>query len=139
LVTIISYIKHITPQITRTLVMPMDVNNHVIGTELATLADAKTYICLPAGAKLPANQPPEIATSIATVTLTPAQITEIKDLSPHVALIRSRVVSMIADKYSIQDEIKILKAPPGSVVDAYNLHVNNCRAWGVAEKAKLGL
>lgn len=114
---------------------------HPVGTELATLADGTTYVSLPPGATLPAGQPSEIAASIINpVVLTAAQVAEIKASSPHVRLINQRVTEQIAAKYSATDEIGFLRigaTDPGYA--AYNTHVESCRAWGVAEKTKLGL
>lgn len=137
--TIIAYRKFINTTITRELRLPADADNHQLGTELATLADGVTYVCLPDGAVLPTSQPDEIAASIQTVTLTPAQIAEIKAASPHVRLINRNVSDMIAAEYSLADEIKLLRTAPSLEFEAYNAHAETCRAWGRAEKAKLGL
>ncbi len=119
--------------------MPLDKQGQHIGTELATLADGLTYVSLPAAAKLPA-QPKQIAASVQTgITLTTAQIAEIKDKSPHVALIRERVRQKIAERYSMSDEIKLLRLAPSLATDTYNLYVEDCRLWGQVELAKLGL
>lgn len=118
--------------------MPADADHHQLGTELATI-DGITYVCLPDGATLPTVQPDEISASIQTVTLTPAQIAEIKAVSPHVHLINSRVSEQIAAEYSLADEIKLLRTAPSLEFEAYNAHAEACRAWGRAEKAKLGL
>jgi len=93
---------------------------------------------MPATATLP-TQPKEIAASVKTVTLTVAQTAEIKAKSPHVALIRERVREKIREKYSVDDEIKLLRLAPSSATSAYNTYAEDCRAWGRAEKAKLGL
>ena len=102
--------------------------------------DGITYVCLPAGAALPPDQPDEILASIAeNMTLTAVQIAVIKDASPHVRLINQRVAAMIAAEYSLEDEIKLLRTAPSAEFDTYNAHVEACRAWGREEKAKLGL
>lgn len=138
--TIISYRKYIDIQLTRELRLPLDADQHPVGTELATLADGLTYVCLPAGAVLPAEQPAEILASIINpVTLTLAQVLDIKAASPHVRLINQRVAEQIADLYSLADEIKLLRTAPSPEHDVYNTYAENCRAWGRAEKAKLGL
>lgn len=136
--TIIAYQKYIDPQITRTLRLPADTSNQQQGTELATLAGV-TYTSLPDGAILPDDQPAEITSTIQQVTLTAAQIAEIKECSPHVRLINSRVADAIAERYTLADEIKLLRTAPSADFDIYNTYVENCRAWGRAEKAKLGL
>jgi len=123
----------------------------MIGTELATLADGLTYVSMPATATLP-TQPKEIGTSVKTVTLTAAQVTEIKAASPHVKLINDRVCEKIREQYSLDDELKLARVSIGSLqktytpsaaesqaVADYQVAVEVARAWGRAEKAKLGL
>jgi len=107
-------------------------------TELATI-DGVTYIHTPDGAELPAEQPAEIAASIAPVKLTPALRNAISAASPHVALIRQRVAERIAAEYSVGDEIKLLRTAPSAEFELYNAYVEDCRAWGRAQKAALGL
>lgn len=107
-------------------------------TELATIEDV-TYVHVPDGADLPAEQPAEIAASIQPVTLTADLRRAIEDASPHVALIRARVAEMIAEQYSIGDEIKLLRTAPSAEFELYNAYVEDCRAWGRAQKAALGL
>jgi hypothetical protein len=138
--TIIAYRKYIDPEITRELLLPTDDQLQPLGTELATLADGTTYVCLPDGAALPTTQPQEIAASIAQgVTLTAALIADIKAASPHVRLINQRVADQIAAEYSLAEEIKLLRTAPSIEFETYNAHAESCRAWGRAEKAKLGL
>lgn len=107
-------------------------------TELATIEDV-TYVHVPDGADLPAEQPAEIAASIQPVTLTADLRRAIEDASPHVALIRARVAEKIAEQYSIGDEIKLLRTAPSAEFELYNAFVEDCRAWGRAQKAQLGL
>ena len=119
--------------------MPEDADNHRLGTELATV-DGITYVCLPAGIALPSGQPDEILDSIIeNVTLTAAQVAAIKAASPHMRLINRSVADQIAAEYSLADEIKLLRTAPSAEFEAYNAHAEACRAWGRAEKAKLGL
>jgi len=136
--SIVSYRKYIDKNITRELNLPLDEDHRRLGTELATL-DGITYIALPDGAALPDDQPAEIADSIESVTLTPTLIADLKAASPHVRLINQRVVEQIAEQYSLQGEIKLLRTAPSEEFDIYNAHVEACRAWGRAEKEKLGL
>jgi len=123
----------------------------MIGTELATLADGLTYVSMHASATLPA-QPKEIASSVSTVTLTAAQAAEIKSLSPHVKLINDRVCEKIRAQYSLDDELKLARVSIGALqktytpsaaesqaVADYQIAVESARAWGRAEKKKLGL
>lgn len=98
-----------------------------------------TYVSLPDGAVLPAEQPAEISASIATVTLTDALRDAIKGASPHVRLINERVQEAIAERYSYADEIKLLRTAPSPEMAAYNAYAEDCRAWGRNEKASLGL
>jgi len=60
--------------------------------------------------------------------------------SPQEALIDMQVVELIRRKYSINDELKILRLGANGDLtkfEAYNSYVEECRVWGVAEKAKL--
>lgn len=71
---------------------------------------------------------------------------EIRDLkakisaeTPAVRTIRDQVISKIREEYSVADEIKMLRISPSPETDAWNDYVEDCRAWGREEKAKLGL
>jgi hypothetical protein len=123
----------------------------MIGTELATLADGLTYVSMPAIATLP-QQPKEIATSVKVVTLTAAQVAEIKSISPHVKLINDRICEKIREQYSLGDELKLARISIGGLqktyaarpselqaVADYQIAVEAARTWGRAEKKKLGL
>lgn len=134
--SIISYRKVSTPHTVIQIRLPDDTELHC--TELCTL-DGVTYVCLPTGATLPAEQPPEIDASIEVAALTPELIAAIKEASPHVQLINQRVAAAIADRYTTADEIKLLRTAPSTEFNSYNAFVEDCRAWGRAEKAKLGL
>jgi len=136
--TIVSYRKFINLNLTRELQLPEGENHQRLGTELATVDDV-TYVSLPDGATLPIEQPEEIEASIATVTLTPTLRDAIASASPHVRLIRSMVQDKIAEAYSMADEIKLLRTAPSAEFEAYNAHAEDCRAWGRAQKAALGL
>lgn len=135
--SIYKYQKVIDAVTTHTLRMPVDAAHNPLGTELCTTPDGMTYISLPDGATLPTDQPAEI--TITPVTLSPTLIAEIKAASPHIALINSRVESAIAERYSLAAEIKLLRTAPSPEMVAYNAYAEECRAWGRAEKAKLGL
>lgn len=138
--TIISYKKYIDQQVTRTLRLPEGEDHHQIGVELATLPDGVTYVCLPDGAYLPIDQPEEIAASICNpAVLAPELVAELKTASPHIRLINQRVAAAIAERYTTADEIKLLRTAPSTEFNGYNAFVEDCRAWGRAEKAKLGL
>lgn len=109
------------------------------GQELCTLADGRTVVALFDGHVLPTDQPAAIADSIEGLTLTDALRAEIKAASPAVQLINTRVQAAIAERYSMADEIKLLRTAPSPEALAYNAYAEECRAWGRTEKAKLGL
>lgn len=106
-------------------------------TELCTL-DGVTYTALPEGAVL-GEQPEQIAASVEVVTLGEVLRERICAASPHVALIRERVAAMIAQRYSITDEVKLLRTAPSPEFEAYNAYAEECRQWGRDRKAELGL
>lgn len=85
------------------------------------------------------RQPAEIAASIELLTLTDDLRAAIKLASPHVRLINRRVQEAIAERYSLADEIKLLRTVPSAEMTAYNAYAEECRSWGRAEKAKFGL
>lgn len=107
-------------------------------TELCTI-DGWTYVSVPDGIELP-EQPEIISATLVEVDL--AEEPEIKAAinaaSPHIALINDRVVAKIRLNYSINDEIKQLRVGGDEAV-IYNAYVEECRAWGRSEKAKLGM
>ena len=109
------------------------------GQELCTLADGRTVVALFDGHILPTDQPAAIADSIEGLTLTDALRAEIKAASPAAQLINTRVQAAIAERYSMADEIKLLRTAPSPEALAYNAYAEECRAWGRTEKAKLGL
>lgn len=107
-------------------------------TELCTL-DGWTYVSVPASIELPV-QPEIIAASLAEVDLDEEPETKESILaSPICKNINGRVVDKIRDVYSVNDEIKMLRIGPSPETEAYNDYVEDCRAWGRAEKEKLGL
>lgn len=136
----IAYRKHIDSLYTRELRLPEGSQNQRLGTELCTIDDV-TYVSLPDGAMLPTEQPTEILASIQTLpTPLPDDLCdEIKAASPHVRLINERVRNAIAERYSLADEIKLLRTAPSPEMQAYDAYAEECRAWGRAQKAALGL
>lgn len=136
-----AYRKAITAINTFELRLPESAPGQRQGQEIATLADGRTVVALDDGATLPADQPAQIAASIeALPSPLPVDLrAEIQAASPHVRLINQRVVERIRAQYSIDDEIKMLRIAPSAETVAWNDHVEACRAWGRAEKAKLGL
>jgi len=89
--------------------------------ELATIA-GYTYVSVPDSITLPV-QPPQIVLLAAE--------------HPTTAMIDEQVVEMIRQRYSINDEIKMLRIGPSAETSAYNAYVEECRAWGRGEKEKL--
>jgi hypothetical protein len=92
--------------------------------ELDTI-DSWTYVSVPDSIALP-PQPEQI------------HLTEAE--SPQVARIKMMVVEKIRLKYSINDEIKLLRIGASKkpiAFDEYNKYAEECRAWGEAEKTKL--
>lgn len=87
------------------------------------------------------DQPADIKASIeALPNPLPADLRDaIKTASPHVRLINGRVQAAVAERYSMADEIKLIRTAPSPEMTAYNAYAEDCRAWGRAEKAKLGL
>lgn len=149
--TIISYVKFINTEITRTLHLPASTDQGTLGTELATI-DGITYVSLPDGAVLPTDQPAEIAASVQTVTLTEDLRATIKAASPHTQLIAARMIEQIRAKFSIDDEMYFARISIGSAngmydasvselakVAAFGVFVEGVREWGRAQRAALGL
>lgn len=104
-------------------------------TELATI-DGMTYVSVPDTIVLP-EQPKEI--SVKEIVMTTELGEAIKAASPHIALVNERVVAKIRERYTVDDEFKMLRVGPSNETDAYNDHVEACRAWGRGEKERLGL
>jgi len=143
---IVSYKKHTDTYTTYTLTTPDDANC----TELCTL-DGITYVAVPDGVTLP-EQSQEIADSVQTVTLTPELREAIKAASPHCRLIAQRVQERISASYTPEDEMYLARIAVGQLrgtcsleqgeadlIDAYQNHVESCRAWGRAQRGALGL
>ena len=104
-------------------------------TELCTI-DGITYVSVPDSITLP-EQPEQI--TVEEVVLTEELKAAIKSESPHVQLINERVVAKIREIYSLNDEIKLLRIGLSEESTAYNDYVEECRDWGRAAKARLGL
>ena len=94
------------------------------------------YVSVPDTAQLP-EQPTEIEWQ--AVTLDAETKAAIMASSRAVQLINQSVVDQIRALYSVDDELKLLRTSPSAEFDAYNAHAEDCRAWGRAEKLKLGL
>jgi len=140
--SLIAYRAVITPVTTHTLRLPEPTAQGAqTGQELCTLADGRTVVALFDGYTLPTDQPAAIAASIETLPSPLDHVLRdaIKAASPHVRLINDRVQDAIAQRYSIADEIKLIRTAPSAEMLDYNAYAEECRAWGRAEKAKLGL
>lgn len=133
--------QKVTDQYTTYCLVEPDYNQLAIEeriTELCTI-DGWTYISMPESIALP-EQPEIIAKTLIEVNFN--EDAEAKTLlqinSPQYENIRARVVDKIRQRYSINDEIKMLRIG-GTESEAYNTYVEECRTWGRSEKAKLGL
>lgn len=126
---------------THTLRLPDAPQGAQAGQELATLADGRTVVALYTGFVLPTNQPAEIRASIEVLPspLPVALRDAIRAASPQVRLIDRRTQDSIAQRYSLGDEIKLLRTAPSPEMVAYNTYVEECRARGRADKALIGL
>ena len=139
MIKILKYQK-VTDQYTTHCLVAPDYNIDDTGriTEHCTV-DGWTYITVPDGVVLP-EQPEIISATLTEINFEdePEAKDIINEVSPHIQLINDRVVEKIRLLYSINDEIKMLRVG-GADFEAYNTYVEECRAWGRAEKAKLGL
>lgn len=137
----IAYRKAIDSVTTHTLRQPEAQQGLQAAQELCTLPDGRTVVALFDGHTLPSEQPAQIATSIEVLPQPlPDDLREaIKTASPHVRLINQRVQDAIAQRYTLADEIKLLRTAPSPEIDTYHAYAEECRAWGRTEKAKLGL
>jgi len=139
--SLIAYRKVINAIHTWELQLPESAPGQRHGQEIATLADGRTIVSLPDGATLLAQQPAQIATSIEMLPspLPTALRDEIRVASPQVAYIQKRVVERIRSRYTVDDEIKLLRIAPSPETAAWNDYVEDCRQWGREQRAALGL
>lgn len=148
--SIYAYQKHSTPFAIITMALPdnQGIDDALRCTELCTIGET-TYVAVPDELTLPA-QPLEIDPQIAT--LDSALAAQIKAASPHVQLIYERTEQKIRAVYSPSDEAKFARIGVGAALGAYTFasgeqdellafgeHCEFARAWGRAERAKLGL
>jgi hypothetical protein len=106
-------------------------------TELCTIGD-DTYVSVPDTITLP-RQPEELKVEAVEMPVPDPPLGMLRMNSSHILLINDRVVERIRERYSVNDEIKMLRIGPSPETEAYNDWVEECRAWGRAEKARLGL
>ena len=108
-------------------------------TELCTINE-ETYISVPDDSVLP-KQPKEI--TLDPVVLTTELKEQIEVVSPHAQLIKQRVREKIATKYSIEDELKIIRNKINGIgvekYIEYNSYVEGCIEEGKVKKEELGI
>lgn len=134
------YQKFIDQHTTYCLVEPdygRDGNESDRVTELCTI-DGYTYVSVPDSITLP-QQPEQIKVEAVEMPVPDPPLGMLRMNSPHILLINDRVVERIRERYSVNDEIKMLRIGPSEETEAYNDYVEECRAWGRAEKERLGL
>ena len=106
-------------------------------TELCTIGD-DTYISVPDDLTLP-EQPKEI--TLEPVIITSELKGQIEKASPHMQLIKKRIKDKIAEKYSIEDELKIIRNKINGMdvgkYAEYNSYVNSCIVEGNIRKEEL--
>lgn len=132
--SIYSYQKFIDSIHTVELLFPTDESGQRLGQELATI-DGITY-CSVSGI-LP-KQPTQIAKSVSEIVVSDELRTQLNQYSPVLRLIDEQTRNLIADRYSMQDEIKMLRLG-GEAFAAYNDYVEECRNIGKVKKAEYGL
>lgn len=137
--SIYSYQKYIDNIKTVELVFPVSPEtNQRLGDELATI-NGTTYVSIPDGTTLPTTQPKEIAKTVEEIVLSDKLRADLIATSPLVRVINDMVKDTIRTKYSIEDELKLLRTGPSAEFDEYNNFVEFARSKGREEKAKLGL
>ena len=103
--------------------------------EIGRLADGRTVVAVEG--EIANEQFPQL-TDISKLVLTDALREEIKQFRAF-GLIDEQTVSAIRARYSIDDELKILRLREEPEWSAYNDFVEACRADGKAKKQALGL
>jgi hypothetical protein len=145
---IVRYQKVTDSYTTHQLAEPYDADGASLATELCTLI-GYTYVSIADGATLP-PQPAEI--TVETVVLDDVLRTAIKAACPHVRLIDQRMQEKIRAAFSMEDELYLARISIGAMMGTYTLQpgedmllndyqafIEDVRAWGRAERAKLGL
>ena len=106
-------------------------------TELCTI-NGDTYISVPDDLKL-LEQPKQI--NLEPVKLTAELKEQIEEASPHIKLIKKRIVEDIRKKYSVEDELKIIRNKINGIGEKeyaeYNNYVASCIAVRRLEKEEL--
>ena len=153
--SLISYRKVTDAITTHTLRLPTpEKMGDAAGQEIATLEDGRTIVVLPDGATLPTDQPAEIKDSIEVLPtpLPDALKDQIREASPHVRLINTRMQDRIRARYSAEDEMKFSRIGTGQALGMYKMsdaekaamadfgaYLEEQRQWAKAERAKLGV
>ena len=108
-------------------------------TELCII-DNDTYISVPDDVILP-EQPEKI--TLEPVTIDDKLKGQIEAASPHIQLIKKRVSDKIREKYSIEDELRIIRNKINAVdiekYTEYNGYVEGCIEEGKVKKEELGI
>lgn len=97
-----------------------------------------TYVSIPDEAKV-ATQ--DVAIDAKAVTIDAKKKDEIRAASYVVQFIKQQVRDKIREKYDLDDELKLLRLrdKDPEAWAAFDSYVEECRAWGEAEVAKLGI
>lgn len=106
-----------------------------LAVELAEV-DGWRYVFVPDGTVLP-DQSPEIQFQL--VVPTDELRKKIKSASRACQLINDEVRKRIEQRYSIGDEIKLIRNGPSADFEEYNSYAESCRSWGREQKEKIGL
>ena len=108
-------------------------------TELCTI-NGDTYISIPDNVVLP-EQAKQI--KLESVILIDELKEQIEEASPHTQLIKKRIQEKIAEKYSIEDELKIIRNKINDIdiekYTEYNAYIEGCIAEGKVKKEELGI
>jgi hypothetical protein len=153
--SLIAYRKATDAITTHTLRLPLpEKMGEAAGQEIATLEDGRTIVVLPDGATLPTDQPAEIKDSIEVLPtpLPDALKEQIREASPHVRLINTRMQDRIRARYSAEDEMKFSRIGTGQALGMYKMsdaekaalaafgtYLEEQRQWAKVERAKLGV
>jgi galactose-1-phosphate uridylyltransferase len=153
--SLIAYRKVSDALTTHTLRLPQPKKmGDATGQEIATLQDGRTIVVLPDGVMLPVDQPAAIKSTIEVLpaVLPDALKNEIREVSPHVRLINTRMQERIRSRYSAEDEMKFSRIGTGQALGMYKMtdaektamfefgtHLEACRQWAKGERAKLGV
>lgn len=127
---IVSYQKVIDQNTTQQLSLP---DNAV---ELIT-SDGVTYVSIPSEVSIDDVEGYDALG--AKVVEVDGDLQQLFAQSSHVQLINKRVKDKIVERYSITDEIELLRNAPSAEFDEYHAYAEQCRQWGYEQKLKLGV